>query len=80
MQACRGGKFDYGVESEAIDSPAPVDIDDKKVVQYNRCIEYCEDVSCSFSWMQQRRWYWMKMRQMVVPTPKRPYQLRQTLS
>lgn len=34
IQACRGGKFDYGVESDAVDGPAPPDTDDDdKVVQ-----------------------------------------------
>lgn len=41
MQACRGGKFDYGVESESVDSPAPAGIEDEKVVQYWYS-EWCE--------------------------------------
>lgn len=53
MQACRGGKFDYGVESESVDSPAPAGIEDEKVVQYSSwCSEWCEGVSFSFSLTQ----------------------------
>ena len=31
LQACRGGKFDYGVDSEATDGPVHVDMASKEV-------------------------------------------------
>lgn len=30
LQACRGGKFDYGVESESTDGPATADDEELK--------------------------------------------------
>lgn len=32
MQACRGGKFDYGVDTETTDGPTPADTDDDTVL------------------------------------------------
>ena len=31
LQACRGGKFDYGVDSEATDGPVHMDMASKEV-------------------------------------------------
>ena len=45
MQACRGGRFDYGVESEATDGPAEDENQVQELMEQQVCWTYTSRVA-----------------------------------